>query len=94
MTRRAVLLLCPGALVLLVAIAWWWATYADVISYAYISPGEAGACLVGDSDICRLARALCRGAHPVAIVAYHAATFWVAMIALSSSLIGLSHRAA
>ena len=92
MTRLAPLLLATGALTLAGAIAWWWITYEDVIRYAYISPGEAGVCLVGDSDICRLARALCRGAHPVATIAYSAAIFWVAVTALSSSLLSLSRN--
>jgi hypothetical protein len=91
-TRLAGLLLAAGALTLIGAIGWWWVTYADVIRYAYMSPREAGVCLVGDSDICRLARALCRGAHPVAIINYRAPTFWIGVAALSSSLLGLSRK--
>jgi hypothetical protein len=90
--RLAVLLLAASALTLAGALAWWWITYADVIRYAYISPGEAGVCLVGDSDICRLARALCRGAHPISIINYPAATFWIGVAAFSSSLLGLSRK--
>jgi hypothetical protein len=92
MTRLAAPLLAAGALIFVWAIAWWWITYDDVIRYAYISPREAGICLVGDSDICRLARALCRGAHPIAIIAYRAPTFWIGVAALSSSLLGLSRK--
>jgi len=58
-----------------------------VIRYNYIGAGEASVCLIGDSEICELARALCRGAHPVAIVAYRAAAFWIGMASLSASLL-------
>jgi hypothetical protein len=91
MARLAPLLLAAGVLTLAGAIAWWWITYEDVIRYAYISPGEAGVCLVGDSDICRLARALCRGAHPLTLINYRATAFWVGVVTLSSSLISFEH---
>jgi len=93
MTRLTYLLLTTGALTVLGAIGWWWVTYNDVIRYAYISPGEAGLCLVGDSDICRLARALCRGEHPLAIINYRAAAFWIGTASLSASLIGFARKA-
>ena len=93
MTRLATILLALGAAIVIGAIGWWWLTYNDVIRYSYISPGEAGLCLVGDSDICRLARALCRGAHPLAIINYRAAAFWIGTASLSASLIGFSRRA-
>ena len=91
--RLAFILLGAGALTVVGAVGWWWITYSDVVRYAYISPGEAGACLVGDSDICRLARALCRGAHPLTLINYRAATFWIGVAALSSSLLTFArHR--
>ena len=83
MTRLGFVLLAVGALMVTGAVGWWWFTYSDVIRYDYISAREAGACLVGDSDICRLARALCRGAHPLALINYRAATFWIGVAALS-----------
>ena len=76
-----------GAFAVALSAAWWWITYGDVMRYDYISAQEAGACLLGDSDICRLARALCRGAHPVSVVAYRAAAFWIGLAALSASLV-------
>ena len=94
MTRAGRLLSSAGALILAGALVWWWLTYSDVIRYAYISAGEAGACLVGDSDICRLARALCRGAHPLTLINYRAAMFWVGVAALSSSLMTMGRRGA
>jgi hypothetical protein len=92
MTRLPLALLALGALVVAASAAWWWVTYGDVIRYNYISAGEAGVCLLGDSEICRLARALCRGAHPVAIAAYQAAAFWFGVAALSASLLAPGRR--
>ena len=59
-----------GVLILVAAVIWWWITYHDVIQYAYLSPREASLCLFGRSDICDLARSLCRGAHPASIAGY------------------------
>jgi hypothetical protein len=92
MPRLSTLLLAVGAVILAGAVGWWWLTYRDVISYSYISAGEAGTCLVGDSDICRLARALCRGAHPLTLINYRAAAFWVGIASLSFSLLTYRHR--
>jgi hypothetical protein len=92
MTRLPTVLLGLGALVLATSAAWWWITYGEVIRYNYISAGEAGVCLLGDSEICRLARALCRGAHPVSVVAYRAAAFWIGLAALSASLMAPGRR--
>jgi hypothetical protein len=88
-SRLSHVLLAAGALVVSIAAGWWWLTYSDVIRYDYISIQEASVCLVGESTICHLARALCRGAHPVSVVAYSAATFWVGVATLSASLIRL-----
>ena len=92
MTRLPIAMLALGALVVAASAAWWWITYGDVIRYNYISVSEAGVCLLGDSEICRLARALCRGAHPVTIAAYRAATFWIGVAALSASLLAPGRR--
>jgi hypothetical protein len=70
----------------ILAVAWWWITYRDVIAYAYLSTGEAGLCLVGRSAICDLARALCAGAHPIVITSYWWGTFWIGVVIASASL--------
>jgi hypothetical protein len=87
-------LLLIGALVLLIAVSWWWITYGEVVQYAYLSPPEAAACLVGRSDICDLARAMCRGAHPAAVVAYWWGTFWIGVGIASASLTIASRKPA
>ena len=90
--RISVPLLVLGAFAVAASAAWWWITYSDVIRYDYIGAGEASVCFIGDSEICKLARALCRGAHPVAIVAYRAAAFWMGVASLSASLLTLGRQ--
>ena len=89
MFRLPLVLVGFGVLALAASCVWWRITYGDVIRYDYISAQQADACLLGDSDICRLARALCRGAHPISVVAYRAAAFWISLAALSASLVWL-----
>ena len=88
----AVAVTAGGFIVLAVALGWWWITYSNVIGYAYIDLREAGTCLVGDSDICRLARALCRGVHPTAFAAYRSAIFWLGLILALSGVLALEWR--
>lgn len=86
MTRAAKSFLATGVLLLLIAVTWWWLTYADVVQYTYLSVPEAATCLVGRSAVCDLARSLCRGSHPAAIVAYWWGTFWIAVGFASAGL--------
>jgi hypothetical protein len=79
-------LLLIGGFIVGIAIAWWWVTYRDVVQYAYLTTREASACLIGRSDICDLARALCRGAHPAAVLSYWWGTFWLGIGIVSASL--------
>lgn len=81
------LLAVAGGVIVAAAVGWWWATYQDVIRYAYISSREAGYCLVGETDICALARALCRGTHPVALINYSSLSLWAGLLVLSAGLI-------
>jgi hypothetical protein len=94
MNRLSLALFALGALAVATSTGWWWLTYSDVIHYNYISRSEASACLIGDSEICRLARTLCRGAHPVALTPYRAVAFWLAMAALSASLVTFEGKTA
>jgi hypothetical protein len=79
--------LALGSATVVAAIAWWWITFGEVISYGYLSLREAGGCLVQNSDICSLAKALCLGSHPRFLVAYWASVFWLGVIVLSASLL-------
>lgn len=86
MTRLGLSVLSLGAAVVALAVAWWWLTFRDVISYEYLSAHDAAACLFGRSDVCDLARSLCRGAHPLAIANYWWGSFWIGLIIASTSL--------
>ena len=94
MTARAFqrVFLVTGVASLVLAVAWWWATYANAIAYDYISTRQASVCLLGSSDICSLARSLCSNEHPFIGIAYWSATFWIAVGALSGSLVAGSKR--
>jgi hypothetical protein len=87
MRRATFTLLSIGGAVLLAAIAWWWFTYGEVVGYGYLSWREAGSCLVANSDLCSLAKALCLGSHPRILLAYWTSAFWAGAILLSASLL-------
>jgi hypothetical protein len=93
-SRAISALLGTGSLTILLAIAWWWITYGEVIGYGFLSWREAGGCLVQNSDICSLAKALCLGSHPRNLVAYWASVFWLGVIVLSASLLTAGHAKA
>jgi hypothetical protein len=78
MRRLAATLVTLGAAAMVVALGWWWLTYRDVIQFAYLPAREAGYCLVGETDICALARALCRGTHPLTVATYSSLSLWSA----------------
>ena len=87
MRRATNLLFTIGSATLFAAFAWWWITYGAVVQYGYLSWREAGDCLVRNSDICSLAKALCLGSHPRVLIAYWTSTFWLGLILLSVSLL-------
>ena len=86
------LLLAGGIAIVAVSLIWWWTTFGDVARYGYLSWREAGRCLVHDSDICTLARALCLGSHPRTLVAYWTSAFWLGFGVLSISLLTAQSR--
>jgi hypothetical protein len=86
MARVTNALLVAGSLAIFASGLWWWLTYGEVIQYDYIGPREASLCLFGDSEICKLARSLCRGAHPATLAAYRASLLWLGLLALSASV--------
>ena len=75
-----------GTAIVALALIWWWTTFGDVIRYGYLSWGEAGQCLVRDSDICALAKVLCLGSHPKTLIANWTSAFWRGLGVLSLSL--------
>ena len=64
---------------------WWW-TFDYVVGNGYMPWAEASQCLVRDSDICALAKALCLGSHPRAFASYQATAFWLGAALLSVSI--------
>ena len=71
-----------GFATLVLAVAWWWFTYREVIGYGYLPASQAGYCLVGETDVCALARAICRGAHPLDIASYSSIGLWIGFLVL------------
>jgi hypothetical protein len=80
-------LVASGAIIVILSVGWWWVTYRDVIGYNYMSLPDAGVCLVSNTDICQLARSLCRSTHPLAIITYWSASIWIGVAALCGSLV-------
>jgi hypothetical protein len=85
--RLAPALVMLGAAAMIGALGWWWLTYREVIQFAYLPAREAGYCLIGETDICALARALCRGAHPLAIATYSSLSLWAGFSLLCLGLV-------
>jgi hypothetical protein len=79
--------LIAGAIVSVAAIFWWWGTYYQVVGFGYLSWPEAGKCLIGDSTICTLAKALCLGSHPREFVSYASSVLWGGVALLSIGLV-------
>src|SRR5690349_15726505 len=75
-----------GLLALLLAVAWWWVVYSQVISSAYMSYPQAMPCLFSSSDRCALAQVLCRGSHFLGIKGYSVELLWAG---LSLTCVGL-----
>jgi hypothetical protein len=73
--------------ILLAALAWWRITYGKVVGTDYLSWGDAGVCLVGNADICALAKSLCLGAQPRQLAAYWSSAFWIGFAVLSGGLL-------
>lgn len=76
-------LIALGLLTLVTAAAWWWVVYSQVVGSAALSVGEAAPCLIGTSDLCSLAQALCRGDHFLGIRRYSPDLFWIGIAATS-----------
>jgi hypothetical protein len=92
-TRLAWAVALLGGLTLLAAIGWWWLVYQPVVLSALLSPAQALPCLVGSSDICTLAQALCKASHPFGIRHYYAAISWISFGLLSGGLLLATWRA-
>jgi hypothetical protein len=81
-----------GGLALLAAVGWWWLVYRPVVLSALLSPAQALPCLIGRSDICTLAQALCKADHLFGIRHYYAIVPWIGIVLLSGGLLLASWR--
>jgi len=89
MTRRLSLALwLLGAATLLLSVAWWWVVYRQVVNSALISMPRAVPCLVGSSDLCTLAQALCTSSnHLLGIRHYQTFLFWTGAGLVAAALV-------
>jgi hypothetical protein len=86
MARSKPAFIVAGVALSLAAIVWWWQTYWQVVGFGYLSWPEAGKCLIVDSTICTLAKALCLGSHPREFLAYASTALWGGVALLSVGL--------
>lgn len=92
--RARPLLLVGGAAAVGAALVWWGLAFWTPVTNAYLSPGEAGRCLVADSSLCRLAMSLCSTRHIQIVTTYSPLVLWMgaAMAFVGLSLDGAGHR--
>lgn len=76
-----------GLFCLLLAVGWWWLVFQQVVDNSYLTTRQALPCLVGSSDTCTLAQALCKAHHPLGIKYYYAGLFWVGLGVLGAGLL-------
>lgn len=81
-----------GAAALVIAGAWWWLVFRQVIDNGYMSLGGAVLCAGTSSAACDLAMALCGAKHPFGIEVYSANLFWLALASLLASLSASAYR--
>jgi hypothetical protein len=87
MKKSGRMLIVGGIAALVLAVAWWWLTYRAAIGYGCIPAPEAGYCLVGETDTCVLARALCLGTHRLDIEDYSSIGLWFGFLVLCVGLV-------
>lgn len=80
-----------GAAALVIAGAWWWLVFRQVIDNGYMSFGGAVLCAGTSSAACDLAMALCGAEHPFGIDTYSASLFWLALASLLAGLAGSAY---
>ncbi len=86
-TRLTVATIGLAAILLVSSLGWWWLVFGNVVATGYISPAQAAVCLAADTDLCRLAQALCTNSHILEIRWYAPEMFWAAAALLIVALI-------
>lgn len=76
LSRHAVAV--AGGCLALVSLGWWWLIFSKVVEADYLTVGQAARCIVGATDLCALAQALCTNDHLYGIRWYAPEAFWAA----------------
>lgn len=92
-TRLPVLLAAIGLAVTALSAGWWWLIFGTVVESGYITHVQAATCLVGTSDLCNLAQALCTNDHLFGIRWYAPEAFWAGAAMLTAALVHVTIRA-
>ena len=77
---------------LLLSLGWWWLVFGNVVENGYITTAQAATCLAAETDLCRLAQALCSNEHFFEIRWYAPETLWASAALLLVALAQTSFR--
>ncbi|WP_377298665.1 hypothetical protein [Rhizobium sp. SGZ-381] len=86
-TRLPIVLSALASLVLAVSVAWWWLVFSTVISNGYVTHRQAIVCMAAETDLCRLAQALCTQTHVFELRWYAPESLWIAAALLVSAAV-------
>lgn len=75
-----------GLAVLTASLGWWWLVFGNVASTGTITYAQAAVCFAADTDLCRLAEALCTNTHFFNVRSYAPEVAWVAAALLAAAL--------
>ena len=76
--RIVIITLSLSITLLLFSLGWWWLVFGNVVENGYITAAQAATCLAAETDLCRLAQALCSNEHFFEIRGYAPETLWAA----------------
>ncbi|WP_331376070.1 hypothetical protein [Sinorhizobium chiapasense] len=85
--KLAVAMASFAGVLLVLSLGWWWLVFGNVVASGYISSAQAATCLAADTDLCRLAQALCTNSHVFEIRWYAPEVLWAAAALLVLALI-------
>ena len=78
-----------AAVLLVVSLGWWWLVFGTITAAGTISMLDAATCLAADTDLCRLAEAICTNDHFIDIRWYAPEIFWATMATAAIALLSL-----
>lgn len=86
-TRLPILLAALAGIVLAITVGWWWLVFSNVVSNGYVTHAQALVCMAAETDLCRLAQALCTNTHFFELRWYAPESLWIAAALLVSAAI-------